>query len=151
VSEQNFCFWLWGLFELQGVKPGQALTAEQTDMVREHLALVFNKVTGAPPQTPAPSVNPLTVPYYPYWQDTPPGVTPGLKLPRVVCGPVSPPPSPFPYTPSAWPTGGLARCAASGPRVYDNNEADLPPVGPKTDAMEAASPAAGGRVPRPSC
>jgi hypothetical protein len=39
MTGRDFCYWLQGHFELS--PPGAALTAEQTDMVRRHLALVF--------------------------------------------------------------------------------------------------------------
>jgi hypothetical protein len=39
VKSTEFCYWLQGYFELS--PPGVALTAEQTDMVRRHLNLVF--------------------------------------------------------------------------------------------------------------
>ena len=49
MTERDFCYWLQGLFEV--AKP-EALTKEQTAMVREHLALVFTKVTGKPQALP---------------------------------------------------------------------------------------------------
>lgn len=42
MSPQDFCFWLHGFFELSGK---DELTPEQQKMVREHLDLVFEKVT----------------------------------------------------------------------------------------------------------
>lgn len=50
MNAQDFCYWLQGLFEL-----GQpaALSAEQTEMVRRHLALVFENVTAPPALAPA--------------------------------------------------------------------------------------------------
>jgi hypothetical protein len=38
MTSRDFCFWLQGLFELG--KP-QSLDAEQTDLVKRHLAMVF--------------------------------------------------------------------------------------------------------------
>lgn len=38
MKSVEFCYWLQGLFELG--KP-EALNAEQTDLVRRHLAMVF--------------------------------------------------------------------------------------------------------------
>lgn len=38
MTSRDFCFWLQGLFELG--KP-VALTAEQADLVKRHLAMVF--------------------------------------------------------------------------------------------------------------
>lgn len=42
MTERDFCFWLQGFLELT---PGAAPTVEQTQAIREHLALVFKKVT----------------------------------------------------------------------------------------------------------
>lgn len=39
MKSVEFCYWLQGLFELG--KP-QALSAEQTDLVKRHLAMVFH-------------------------------------------------------------------------------------------------------------
>lgn len=38
MTSRDFCFWLQGHFELN---PGAPMTAEQVDMVKRHLALVF--------------------------------------------------------------------------------------------------------------
>lgn len=38
MTSRDFCFWLQGLFELQGPKE---LDARQTDLIKRHLALVF--------------------------------------------------------------------------------------------------------------
>ena len=38
MTSRDFCFWLQGFFEIQ--KP-ESMTAEQVDMVKKHLALVF--------------------------------------------------------------------------------------------------------------
>lgn len=45
MTEREFCYWLQGLFEVG--KPA-SLTAEQTEMIRKHLALVFTNVTANP-------------------------------------------------------------------------------------------------------
>lgn len=42
MSTQDFCFWLQGWFEIQ--KP-QSITATQLQEIKNHLDLVFNKVT----------------------------------------------------------------------------------------------------------
>lgn len=42
MSPENFVYWLQGRAELL---PDQPPTAEEWKMIREHLALVFNKVT----------------------------------------------------------------------------------------------------------
>lgn len=44
MNEREFCYWLQGLFEVGGVK---ALDEAQTQIVKDHLALVFKKVTYA--------------------------------------------------------------------------------------------------------
>jgi len=43
MSSRDFCYWLQGFFELHaaGSVPDGRLTAEQSDLVRRHLALVF--------------------------------------------------------------------------------------------------------------
>lgn len=42
MSPQDFCYWLQGFFE---VAEPRTLSAKQTAMIREHLALVFENVT----------------------------------------------------------------------------------------------------------
>lgn len=39
MTARDFCYWLQGFFELSGGKP--TLTAEQADLIRRHLSLVF--------------------------------------------------------------------------------------------------------------
>ncbi len=62
MTERDFCYWLNGFAELHGLAPDP----EQWAMIKEHLALVFTKVTGngdkplSPPQTEQPS------PFAPY-------------------------------------------------------------------------------------
>lgn len=43
MTPENFCYWLQGFFELHD--PSK-LTEEQVGMIKEHLQLTFNKVTG---------------------------------------------------------------------------------------------------------
>ena len=38
MNSRDFCFWLNGFFEIGDAK---ALTAEQVDVIKKHLALVF--------------------------------------------------------------------------------------------------------------
>jgi hypothetical protein len=38
VTSRDFCYWLQGFFELNGVK---AMTKDQAQLVQQHLALVF--------------------------------------------------------------------------------------------------------------
>jgi len=49
MSPQDFCYWLQGVLEV--TKPEQ-LDKEQLAMVREHLDLVFTKVTSVPKVEP---------------------------------------------------------------------------------------------------
>lgn len=44
MTPEQFCYWLQGYFELSSEERPQ-LYAEQTRIVRDHLALVFEKVT----------------------------------------------------------------------------------------------------------
>lgn len=61
MSEREFCYWLQGYLELT---PDAAPTPDQMKAIRDHLALVFRKVTppvGGSPSTggSAGSVNPF--------------------------------------------------------------------------------------------
>lgn len=42
MQELNFCYWLQGYFELTDSKE---LDSNQVDIIKDHLKLVFNKVT----------------------------------------------------------------------------------------------------------
>lgn len=42
MTPENFCYWLQGFFEISN---SPILTEAQVKMIRQHLALVFNKVT----------------------------------------------------------------------------------------------------------
>lgn len=42
MDSQNFCYWLKGFFEISS---SNELTEKQTQIIRDHLDLVFNKVT----------------------------------------------------------------------------------------------------------
>ena len=42
MNEREFCYWLQGLLELSDVK---TLDEKQVRIIRDHLTLVFNKVT----------------------------------------------------------------------------------------------------------
>ena len=44
MNEREFCYWLQGFFELGG-QDVVDLSAEQVQIVKDHLALVFKKVT----------------------------------------------------------------------------------------------------------
>ena len=43
MDAKTFCYWLQGAFELTGATE---FNEEQTAMIKEHLQLVFTKVTG---------------------------------------------------------------------------------------------------------
>lgn len=45
MDAQTFCYWLQGSFELSGTTE---FNEEQTAMIKEHLQLVFDKVTSNP-------------------------------------------------------------------------------------------------------
>ena len=42
MNAQDFCYWLQGYFEIAG---NNSMTDEQVAVIKEHLQLVFNKVT----------------------------------------------------------------------------------------------------------
>lgn len=42
MNEREFCYWLQGLLELSDIK---TLDEKQVKIIRDHLTLVFNKVT----------------------------------------------------------------------------------------------------------
>lgn len=67
MTPEQFCYWLQGRAELQ---PDNVPTAEEWQMIREHLATVFHKVTPPIQQylprsptiaTPQPLTGPLRV------------------------------------------------------------------------------------------
>jgi len=45
MTPENFCYWLQGYFEINAAYLAQGLDAAQTEMIREHLQLVFDKQT----------------------------------------------------------------------------------------------------------
>lgn len=49
MTPENFCFWLQGYFEIDGTEEG--LNKTQAEVIREHLQLVFNKVTTQKPNS----------------------------------------------------------------------------------------------------
>lgn len=66
MTPQDFCYWLHGFAELNGSQP----TPEQWQSIREHLALVFNKVTPKirpGDYSPWPAAVPMTTPYVTPW------------------------------------------------------------------------------------
>lgn len=64
MNERDFAYWLQGFFELTNT---ETLSAEQVRVVKEHLALVFDKVTKetVPSQTPytIKTIPPLLIEY----------------------------------------------------------------------------------------
>lgn len=52
MKPEEFCYWLQGMFELTDAK---TLDERQTELIRQHLDLVFQKVTG-PKTVPWPKV-----------------------------------------------------------------------------------------------
>jgi hypothetical protein len=52
MSPEQFTFWLQGFFELTD---SNKLSSNQVKMIKEHLGLVFNKVTPPLEQKPKPS------------------------------------------------------------------------------------------------
>lgn len=58
MTPENFTFWLNGFFELT---PPGPLTAEQAQVIKNHLQLVFNKVTPTTPINPNPYYDPSKV------------------------------------------------------------------------------------------
>lgn len=95
MNELTFTMWLQGWVELNG---GAMPTQQQWDMIKEHLALSFNKVTaplGGLPSIPAipalpfwdkPQRDVIPLPYHPpfdqgkYWLDSTP-----FKPGTIVC------------------------------------------------------------------
>lgn len=49
MTPENFCYWLQGFFEINGAKSienwNKSLSCEQVNEIKNHLDLVFNKVT----------------------------------------------------------------------------------------------------------
>jgi hypothetical protein len=59
MTEREFCYWLQGLFEVG--KP-ETLNAEQTDMIRQHLGLVFDRVINVVTLAPTGPINHVPLP-----------------------------------------------------------------------------------------
>lgn len=58
MTEREFCYWLQGLFEVGRM---ESLDVGQVQIIKDHLALVFSKVT--PDRTPGKPI-PLLNEYY---------------------------------------------------------------------------------------
>lgn len=60
MTSENFCYWLQGYFEIELAdknKGAEALSYQQTEEIRKHLALVMNRVTAM--RNP-PVISPIT-------------------------------------------------------------------------------------------
>ena len=57
MNAQEFCYWLQGYMEISG---GRELSESQIKIIRDHLDLVFTKVTPTYPFQPAPEHVELT-------------------------------------------------------------------------------------------
>lgn len=94
MTPQEFAYWLQGLFEIADPK---TLDEKQTAIIKEHLQLVFKKVTcpakpAAQPQRPIndPLVSPAPFvrPTFPSFPDCYPGMPtkhPLPQLPEILC------------------------------------------------------------------
>lgn len=80
MTERDFCFWLQGFVELTR---GQTPDPAQWKAIREHLELVFKKVT---PPVSMPSASPTISPALPItWPSGWPTWTPGSDGVTVTC------------------------------------------------------------------
>lgn len=43
MQSRDFCFWLQGFFELRESVPDGSITGDQVEIIKEHLALVFEE------------------------------------------------------------------------------------------------------------
>ena len=75
MNEKEFCYWLKSAFELSDIK---SFNEEQTKLIKEHLDLVFNKVT-SPDVTQYPFAYPM-YPTRPYEVTCMPTEGPTLEL-----------------------------------------------------------------------
>jgi hypothetical protein len=95
ITPESFCYWLQGYFELSG---STVLSEQQVKAIKEHLNLVFNKVTTASGSTPLTfydygSLNtqvqpPTTISYDQTTFGTPSlwqGLTPSQRLGSTTC------------------------------------------------------------------
>lgn len=57
MTEREFCYWLQGFFEMR--PDAEPISGEQSKAIKEHLALVFTKITPSFTVTDAPSFVPL--------------------------------------------------------------------------------------------
>lgn len=79
----NFCYWLQGFAEVHQLPP----TTKQWDAIKEHLNLVFNKVT-----------KPLSPPVMPWNPPTPQPIRAPIQLPQYWTTPTTPDGKPLTIT-----------------------------------------------------
>ena len=80
MPAHDFCIWLNGFFELTGATE---VTQAQTKMIKEHLALVFNKVT--PDLQPDLSLGSIEWPEPLGWPKPPLMDFDHLSRPTIIC------------------------------------------------------------------
>lgn len=78
MDSLQFCYWLKGYFELTDSE--QQMSAQQVQIVKDHLDLVFTKVT---PNYTLPLTSISSIPFYPYIGDE---IKDGLPKPIEYCG-----------------------------------------------------------------
>lgn len=78
MSPEQFAYWLQGFAEMKTDK--NPPTREQWELIQEHLATVFKKVTPPLQTTPYPIVNPFQ-PTNPYQNQ----ILPGQFPPTTIC------------------------------------------------------------------
>jgi hypothetical protein len=77
MTAEQFTYWLQGFAELQAAPP----SAEQWQAIRDHLALVFSKVT--PDRSVRLGTHPVS-PVLPQWTNSGPALSPPITT-RLVC------------------------------------------------------------------
>lgn len=100
MNSEQFVYWLNGFFELSGSKK---LTQKQVQIIKDHLAVVFTKITPDYSKD-SPSINPLNVPRIvpntlsipPYNPWIAPGLIPGVYPFEITCADTSKPLLPDP-------------------------------------------------------
>lgn len=66
MNSNEFCFWLNGFFELS--EGDVSLTPRQVQIMKDHLALVFTKITPDRSTPAKPDVPTPYVPIQPFWE-----------------------------------------------------------------------------------
>ena len=129
MNSQEFCYWLQGFFELS---EGKKLTPKQVKIIKDHLALVFTKIT--PDRT-------LTVKSEPSLEDIMKLILEGRKLSEQSPGivqPINPWPAPYPgvipgISPMMPPY--IVTCSTSEPKIPDSRPDCSLFNDPKTDEV----------------